>query len=297
MDFAQLWPYFRVVWDFKIVTVDSNTITVGTVSLGIILFCFGYFLARFTSKKITRRLLVRFKLDEGIQATIESLSFYVLFVVFTFMAMKMANFPMSIFSILGGAFAIGIGFGSQNIVNNFISGLILMFERPIKVGDFVDVDGVYGMVGHIGFRSSHIRSFGNKHIIVPNSSLLEKNVINWTHFDKIVRVHVSVGVAYGSPTRKVKELLLRAVSEEEKVIKTREPMVLFRDFADSALLFEVYFSTKIHKLFDQEILESNLRFRIDDIFRENNICIAFPQRDLHLHSSAHPIRVEIQKES
>lgn len=288
--FERLWPYLSNIWSAQIVVVDNNAITIGTLSVGILLFVFGYWAAKLTSRKLSSRILKRFELEASIRATIESLSFYLLFILFTFMSMKMANFPLSIFSVLGGAFAIGIGFGSQNVINNFISGLILLFERPVKVRDFVEVEDVYGVVERIGFRSTNIRSFGNKHIIVPNSALLEKKLINWTHFDKFARVKVVVGVAYGSPTRKVEELLLQAVQEEEKTIKSRAPLVLFSDFADSALTFEVYFWIQLHELMDQHIIKSNMRYRINELFAKEGIVIAFPQQDLHI---AHPIRVEL----
>lgn len=189
----------------------------------------------------------------------------------------------------------GIGFGSQNLVNNFLSGLILMFEQPIKVGDFIEVEGLFGEVEKIGARSTRIRAYGNKHIIVPNSSFLEKNVLNWTLADRFARLQVNVGVAYGSPVEKVRELLEKAAREEPKVISSKEPLVLFADFGDNALQFQLLFWIRLDDLNDRRVIESNVRFHIERIFREEGITIAFPQRDVHLDTTR-PLQVEIRQE-
>mgnify|MGYP000358529859 CR=1 FL=1 len=146
-----------------------------------------------------------------------------------------------LFELVAGALSVGIGFGLQNIVNNFVSGMILLIERPIKVGDLIEVGGTFGQVESIGARSTAIRSFDNFHIIVPNSAFLESNVVNWTHTDDLVRVRLRVGVAYGSPTRRVEELILQAVRELEEAVIPPEPMVIFEDFGDNALIFDLYF--------------------------------------------------------
>ena len=188
--------------------------------------------------------------------------------------------------------AIGIGFGSQNIMNNFISGLIILAEHPIKVGDLIDVDGVFGQVERIGPRSSRIRAGDNTHVIVPNSAFLEKNVLNWTVSDDVIRTWVDVGVAYGSPVEEVAEGLQRAVAEEPGVLDSPEPEILFMDFGDNALAFRAYFWVRVARSLDRHRFQSRLRFRIDRIFREAGIVIAFPQRDVHLDSLS-PLEVRM----
>ena len=157
-----------------------------------------------------------------------------------------------------------------------------MMERPVKIGDLIEVDNNYGVIEEIGSRCTRIRTGANIHILVPNSSFLEKNIINWTLADQNIRTKITVGVAYGSDTRKVKKLMLRAAGEHGKVLKDPEPYVLFSDFGDNALTFEIYFWISLQRLMDRRVIESDLRFIIDEIFREAGIVIAFPQRDIHL---------------
>ncbi|MFG0315709.1 MAG: mechanosensitive ion channel family protein, partial [Planctomycetota bacterium JB042] len=196
------------------------------------------------------------------------------------------------FTILGGAFAIGIGFGSQNLMNNFISGLILLVERPIRVGDLIQVGDLLGIVERIGARSTLVRKPSNVDIIVPNSTFLESNVINWTLSDDTYRTWVSVGVVYGSPLREVSKLLRKAVDEHGLVLKSPEPTLLFTDFGDDALQFEIHFWIRMRREMDRRRVESDVRFRIDGLFREAGIVIAFPQRDVHL-DTARPLQVRV----
>jgi len=207
-------------------------------------------------------------------------------------ALRSVDIPLTVFAVLGGALAIGVGFGSQNIVNNFISGLILLAERPIKQGDLVQVEGTYGNVERIGLRSTRILTDENIHVIVPNAAFLEHNVVNWTHTNPEVQLEIAVGVAYGSQTREVQRQILRAVSEHPQVLRSPEPEVLFTEFGDNALHFKVEFSVRIHSMGERERIESDLRYRIDDLFREAGVVMAFPQRDIHLDAS-NPIPVRL----
>ena len=200
--------------------------------------------------------------------------------------------PLTVFTFLGGALAIAVGFGSQNILNNFISGLILLVERPIRMGDMIEIEGTYGTVEEVGFRSTRVRSFENIYIIVPNSTFLEKNVVNWTLSDDLVRIHITLGVVYGSPTREVARLIRQVMDEHAKVLKTPEPVILFSDFGDNALQFEVHFWIRMKRLMDRRITESDVRYRVDELFRAAGIVIAFPQRDVHL-DAVKPLTVRV----
>jgi small-conductance mechanosensitive channel len=207
-------------------------------------------------------------------------------------ALWVAEIPLTVFTLAGGALAIGVGFGSQSILNNFISGLILLAERPIKVGDLIEVGGTFGQVENIGARSTSIRTFDNFHIIVPNSAFLESNVVNWTHSDNLVRISLVVGVAYGSPTRRVEEVILEVVREHDKTVSPPEPVVLFEDFADSALVFRALFWIVMNRPMDSKRTLSDLRYRLDERFQDEGITIAFPQRDVHLDSTR-PVEVRV----
>jgi small-conductance mechanosensitive channel len=206
--------------------------------------------------------------------------------------LEIVNVPLTVFAFLGGAVAIGVGFGSQNLINNFISGLILLVERPIRIGDLVNVDGIDANVEHIGARSTRVRTGTNLEILVPNSKFLENNVANWTFTDSRTRTSVSIGVAYGSPVREVMEILERVIRRHEAALSTPEPIVLFQDFADSALVFEVHFWINMRRMMDGAKIRSEVRVAIDDAFRQAGIVIAFPQRDVHIDMSA-PIEVRL----
>ncbi len=244
------------------------------------------------SRLLARLLHRRTRLDAGAATAFQSLSFYLLLVIFFLFALRTVNIPLTAFTILGGAFAIGIGFGSQNILNNFISGLILLAERPIKVGDIVEIDRTQGRVERIGARSTRVCTFDNTHIIVPNSAFLERNVVNWTLSDDVIRTHVDVGVAYGSPTREVDRLIHRALAEHGQILDDPEPLVLFTAFGDNALEFRAYFWIRVHASTNKLRIESDVRYRIDHLFRDAGVSIAFPQRDVHLDADR-PIPVRL----
>ncbi|MCB0391712.1 MAG: mechanosensitive ion channel, partial [Bdellovibrionales bacterium] len=280
------WESVPDFWNVSLISVDGEKITLGEVITGILLFIMGYFICRSLSKEFEQRVLSRLDIDASLKHTLKTMMFYSLLVILTLFVLRLLNIPITIFAVLGSALAIGVGFGSQNIVNNFISGLILMIERPVRVGDIIETDGLKGSVENIGARSTIIKSMDNTHYVVPNSSFLEKNVLNWTLSDDVVRTKVNVGVAYGSPVRKVEELLKKSVSNNERILKYPEPLVLFADFGDNSLNFEIYFWTKVINVMQLRMLESYVRFQIDELFNENNIVIAFPQRDIHLDTSS-----------
>lgn len=279
---GDIWKTTKTVWTYELTSIQDNPITVSKVVTGLILLIAGTILARFIANWVGSRFLPRLGLDTGAAVAIQSLFFYGLVLFVAMVSLRIVNVPLTAFTILGGALAIGIGFGSQNIVNNFISGLILLTERPIRVGDLVQLEDLIGVIHRIGLRSTRVRGSQNTDIIVPNSSFLEKNVVNWTLSDDRFRAYVSVGVAYGSPTRDVSRLIKKAVTDHGKVIAKPEPIVLFNDFGDNALLFEVHFWIRMRQIMDRRIIESDIRHRIDSLFREANIVIAFPQRDVHL---------------
>ena len=279
--------------DFELYVIDDQSITIKKIILALLILSVGLFLANLFSRFVSNRLLAMTQLDESAKAAVHKVSFFVLTIILVLYALHTVNIPLTILTLLGGAVAIGIGFGSQNLINNFISGFIIMFERPIKIDDIIEVDNIIGRVQHIGTRCTQIRTQANLNILVPNSSFLEKNIINWTLSDDIVRCDVSVGVAYGSSARDTAKALEKAVEEHDLILKKPEPLIIFKEFGDNALVFEVYFWIRLGKgRMVKAQVESNIRFLIEKHLREAGIVVAVPQRDVHLDSSK-PLEMRI----
>lgn len=287
---VQAWA--EQLWNYELIPLEERSITVRKVVLGLGIVILGGWLAKRFSRLLSLWLARRFQVDEGGRAVTQTLTFYALVVAFVLFALKVVNVPLTAFTIFGGAIAIGVGFGSQNVINNFISGLILLMEQPVRVGDLIQLGELHGNVQRIGARSTVVRTGSNIEIVVPNSSFLEEQVVNLTLSESRVRVHVRVGVAYGSPTRDVAKCLKRAAVEHGRVLKTPEPIVLFEDFGDDALIFEVHFWIQMRRVMDRRTIESDVRFMIDGLLSEAGVVIAFPQRDVHLDTSR-PLEVRV----
>ena len=253
----------------------------------------GHVLARRLSNWLGTSVLRRVGLPPATAAPLQKMSFYVLFGIFTVFSLQLVGVPMTVFTFFGGALAIGIGFGSQNVMNNFISGLILLIERPIRVGDVIQIDSHSGKVSEIGARSTRITTGSNLEVIIPNSTFLQGNVVNWTLSDDMISSKVMVGVAYGSPAREVARLLRQAAEEHEQILKAPEPGVSFTEFSDHAMQFELSFWLKMSQA-DRGRVESDLRFKIDELFSDGGIVIAYPQRDVHLNLMR-PVEVRLSE--
>ncbi|MCA9262965.1 MAG: mechanosensitive ion channel [Planctomycetales bacterium] len=288
-----VWDRVAGLWNYEIFkTSDDRPVFVRTFALAVIAFVIGLFLARVISRFLGSRLLPRFGVDANASSALQSLAYYVMLIGFSLGALRFANVPLTAFTILGGALAVGVGFGSQNIVNNFVSGLILLAECPIRVGDLIEVDGLFATVERVGARSTRLRTGANMEIIVPNSRLLETNVVNWTLSDSRIRCDVQVGVAYGSDLQRVKELLLKAAKTQPQVMFEPSPFVWFTDFADSSLNFRLCFWIHMNSLSQRLDIETAVRFSIDRLFRESGVQIPFPQRDLNIGGSR-PLTVRV----
>jgi potassium efflux system protein len=222
------------------------------------------------------------KMDVGVKESLKRLTHYGLCTVGFLVAVSMAGLDLQKFTILAGALGVGIGFGLQNIVNNFVSGLILLFERPVKVGDVINIDQDWGTIKKIGLRSTIFETFDRAEIIVPNADLVSQKVTNWTFSSKIVRVNLPVGVAYGSPLEKVLGVLNRAAREHPDVFSYPEPNTIFEEFGNSSINFRLRFW--VHTIDDRMKIRSEVAVIVDRLFREEGIEIPFPQRDLHLRS-------------
>jgi small-conductance mechanosensitive channel len=264
-----------------VIQLGDRAITVGDFIYAPVLLVVGIFFIRWSSKFI-RTEMTRRALNPNFIQVISRGYLITAIVVLVFSALELMNVPLTAFAFISGAVAIGVGFGAQNIINNFISGWILMWERPIRIGDFLEIGDTQGTVESINTRSTHFRRVDGVHMLIPNSYLLENILVNWTLVDRLTRTTVRVGIAYGSPVRSAAELILQAAKEHPDVLKDPEAAVIFEDFGDSALIFDLnvwVYATAERSL---RIIRSDLRYRIDELFHENDIVIAFPQRDIHL---------------
>ncbi|MGF1639999.1 MAG: DUF3772 domain-containing protein [Rhodospirillales bacterium] len=261
-------------------TVGGVTISLVDIALALIVFAVALVATRMVRQGLAETILPRTSLDTGVRNSIATGAGYIGVVVAVLMAIGVLGIDLSNIAIVAGALSVGIGFGLQNIVNNFVSGLILLVERPIKVGDWVVVGTNQGYVKRINVRATEITTFERASVILPNSELLSSAVMNWTHKDKMGRVEVRVGVAYGSDTAKVRELLLACAKAHPEVMSWPAPFVLFLNFGGSSLDFELRaFLRDVEKRLS---VGSDLRFAIDAAFREAGIEIPFSQHDIHL---------------
>ena len=224
-------------------------------------------------------------MGQGARDALVTIIGYIMFLIAIMAGLSAAGFDFGNIAIIAGALSVGIGFGLQNIVNNFVSGLILLFERPIRKGDWIEVGGTEGVVKDIQIRSTIIQTFDRSDVIVPNSELISGQVTNWVLSSKTGRAILPVGVAYGTDTEKVRDVLMAIAEENDDVVKTGympKPVVLFRGFGDSSLDFEL--RVFLHNVDSRLSVVSDLNFAIDKAFREEGIEIPFPQRDLHVKS-------------
>lgn len=264
-----------------LVTTGDARLTVGQVLLAVFAVIAGLLVARLLERIVIGRLR-RTSLGPDVLQLIRRLLFYGLMAMVVLTALAILGIPLTAFAFVSGAIAIGVGFGAQNIINNFISGWILMGERPIRIGDFIEIGEAKGRVEAINNRSTRIRRTDGVHMLVPNSTLLESTVVNWTLVDDRIRTKVSVGVAYGSPVRQVADIMLAACAEHEDILDEPPPQVFFEEFGDNALIFEVYFWLHAGSELGVRGVASDIRFALDAGFGEAGIVVAFPQRDVHL---------------
>ena len=268
-------------FDTTLFSIGDQAVTIGQILFVPALLGIGFVLVRWGGRTISNRLTDR-KLNPDVVHLIRRVFYIVAIAILAFTSLDLLNVPLTAFAFVSGAVAIGVGFGAQNIINNFISGWILMWERPIKIGDFLEVGETRGTVEAINTRSTRVRRVDGVHLLIPNSHLLENTVVNWTLVDRRTRTQVRVGVAYGSPVRRVAELIEQAVKEQDAILAEPAPLVIFDDFGDSALIFDSYFWINATADRDLRVVRSNIRFRIEELFRENDVIIAFPQRDVHI---------------
>jgi len=289
---ARLRVSFKRIMDFEIWVINNQSVTVSKFLGALAFLIFGILLVRIILHYLLYPLLEK-TLWRQIKAEIlKKTVSYLAYTVVLLITLGKLHIPLQSFATLGGGIAIGLGFAAQTVIKNFISGFILLGEKPFNIGDLVEVGGILGNVQDISSRSTLLKTGENKDILVPNSYFLENTITNWTRKDRRIRAQVTMGVAYGSPVDQVKVLLLQAVGECDQILKTPQPFVLFNDFGDNSLVFDVYFWIEVVGVMGRRIIQSTLRFKIDEIFRAAGIIIAFPQRDVHLDTQG-PLEVRL----
>lgn len=282
----------KTIWSFPIFSFNENgPILVSQLVLVAVVVGLGYLLIKLIERFIQQRLAST-ELRADAAHILQRIIFYLLITILLLTALSLLHVPLTAFAFVSGAVAIGVGFGAQNIINNFISGWILLFEKPVRIDDFIEINEHQGVVERIGNRSTRIRRTDGVHLLIPNSQMIERVVVNWTLIDDQIRTIVRVGVAYGSPVRMVADLILQAVKEQEEIQKEPEPRVILEDFGDSAVIFDAYFWCQVGGERALRQIRSAIRFRIDELFTKNSIVIAFPQRDVHLDTVS-PLQVRV----
>ena len=276
-----IWGFIVRAWTIELFGPD--TVTIGGILLLVFLFASVIIVERFLQRLLIRRFLSKTRLQPSLQFGLSRIIGYMLIAIGFYVAFQAVGLDLSSLAIIAASLGVGVGFGLQNIINNFVSGIIILAERPISIGDRIDVAGVAGRVTKIQLRSTTVVTNDNITMIVPNADFISNTVTNWSHGDPKVRIRVPVGVAYGSDLKLLQRLLLEAAEEHPKALRDPSPVVLFTEFGDSSLNFELgvwtqeMTATPIH-------FTSQMNFIIEQKLRENDIEIPFPQRDLHVRS-------------
>lgn len=285
------WRGVHDVWNYELFQVDDKGVTISLLVSAIALFTFGYLLAKKVTGRLQKVFVSRGRVPEAQAVTLRRWLMLLIAFFLAIATLKVMKIPLTVFAFLGGALAIGLGFGTQTLIKNFISGIIMLFERNIRVGDIVDVGGSVGTVSEINTRSSIVRSADGLETLIPNSMFLENKVTNWTHTNRRLRRSIRLGVEYGSPSQKVAEVLVECANRHGKVLRDPAPLALFEDFGENALLFQLYFWVELAGNTNASLVASDLRFMIEKRMAEVGIVIPSPQRDFRLVTDA-PLSID-----
>jgi potassium-dependent mechanosensitive channel len=294
----------KQVWNFELFAVEDSTVVEGktiTTSYGVtvgksigilLLYAFAYWLFAMLTRVLERLMVMRFKVDPQVASVMRRWLMIAVSIVLVILILNLARIPLTAFAFMGGALAIGIGFGTQTIIKNVISGIIILFERKVRVGDIVAIGGTTGYVTAVDLRASTVRSFDGVEALVPNSTFLENQVVNWTYSNSRIRREVRIGIAYGSSVRQASDVILGCAEEHGQVLKDPPPEVFLEDFADSAILLVLVFWVELGPNLMGRRVDSDLRFMMEKRLAAAGITIPFPQRDVHLKvGEALPVRM------
>lgn len=282
--------YIRKIIDIlnvPLVSFGDSPLTIWVIIYVVIILFLLVYVTSKLKNLIIHRLLAKSHIEIGVRIAVASLVRYVILFVGFIVILQTAGIDLSSITVLFGALGVGIGFGLQNITNNFVSGLIILIERPIKVGDRIEVTGISGDVVKISMRATTIRTNDNISIIIPNSEFVSSTVINWSHTDRDIRFNFPVGVAYKEDPQNIKKLLLQVAAGNDGVLKQPPPDVLLSEYADSAMIFTLRVWTREYT--DRPgVLKSQLYYEVYKKFKENGVEIPFPQHDVYIKESPAP---------
>jgi small-conductance mechanosensitive channel len=276
--------------DIPLIPIGGTRFTLWMLLYLLVFFALLIYVTGKLKAWMVERLLARTRIDIGVRQAVGSIFHYVIVAIGFMIILQTAGINLSALTVLAGALGIGVGFGLQNITNNFLSGMIILFERPIKVGDRIDVGKVTGDVVKISLRATTIVTNDNIAIIVPNSEFISSQVINWSYTNRDVRLNFPVGVAYQSDPELVRKALLEVAADHPGVLKERNADVLLQEFGDSSLNFILRVWTRNYTT-TPGVLRSELNYAICKKFKEQGIEIPFPQRDLHVRSGVVEVKM------
>jgi small-conductance mechanosensitive channel len=289
MDLKEIVLQISKIMNYTLFELNQTPVSISSIIMFIIMMVIFLISSRIINNLILKRILIRFQIDESKTYTMLRINHYIIMIIGAVVAFQFVGINLSGLAVIFGLLSVGIGFGLQNVTSNFIAGLILLFEQPIKIGDRIMVGDTEGDVTAINIRSTTIRSLNNVSIIVPNSEFVSSNVVNWSHSDPKIRLVIEVGVSYHSDLDTVLRSLQEVAEEHPEVLKNPLPDVLFRNFGDSS--WNMVLRAWIKHPYKHHIIRSELNCAIVRKFRENQVEIPFPQRDLHVRS-AQPIPIK-----
>jgi small-conductance mechanosensitive channel len=279
------WERTKAVWDWEVFSAEDTievegkkitghrSVTVGKIASALVIFSIGYWLCLYCAALIGRLAITRLGVAPELANLLRQWSQALLLTVLIVTSLVWVKIPLTIFAFLGGAFAIGVGFGAQNLLKNVISGILLLIERPLRVGDLIEVENVRGRVTTIGLRSSTVRDAKGVVTLIPNSTFLERYLTNWTYSSRIGRFSLRVGAPYGSSTQAVMDLLVGLAANHPRVLKNPQPQVLFEEFGNQARIFTLNYWLEIRLDVDPNEVASELRFAIEQKFLEAGLKI------------------------
>ncbi len=295
----------RRVWNFEVFTVDDSyqtvdgrkldvtrSITLGRTVGAMLIVVVGYLLFSGIARLVERFFVRRTQVARQSAALLRNWIVFLLTLCLIIFALLQANIPLTAFAFLGGALAIAAGFGLQTLLKNFVAGIMLLFERPMRLDDLVEVDGIRGRVTSIGIRASTLTSADGIETMIPNSAFIENKLTNWTYTSPTTRHTVKIGVAYGTPLRKAADALQDAAARHGLVLKEPAPQVYLEEYADSAVVFALTYWVDMSPTGDSRRIRSDVLHMIDRAFADAGIRMPFPQRDVHLDATG-PLRVEV----
>jgi small-conductance mechanosensitive channel len=292
LDFSDIFSFADKIFQYHLFQINQTWITPSSLIMFAMVVVIFLIISKLLEKFVFKHLMPRFQIDRGTQFNLTRVSHYLIMTVGAFVAFQFVGIDLSGLAVIFGLLSVGIGFGLQNVTSNFVAGLILLFERPIKIGDRVSVGDTEGDIIAINMRATTVRSLNNITIIVPNSEFISQQVVNWSHGDPKIRLDVGVGVSYQSDLDTVIRCLEEVAAESPDVLKNPKGEVILRDFGDSS--WNMQLRVWLPEPYEYYRIKSRLNKAIVGKFRKNKVEIPFPQRDLHLRSTI-PFPVKEEK--